>query len=42
MVRRVLSEGRPPKAVARAFGVETKTVNKWVMGAAPVAGLAVR
>jgi transposase InsO family protein len=30
MVRRVLSEGQPPKAVATAFGVEIKTVNKWV------------
>jgi transposase InsO family protein len=30
MVRRVLSEGQPPKAVAMAFGVEIKTVNKWV------------
>lgn len=30
MVRRVLSEGQPSKAVARAFGVDVKTVNKWV------------
>lgn len=30
MVRRVLSEGQPPKAVATAFGVDVKTVNKWV------------
>ena len=30
LVRRVLSEGQPPKAVATAFGVELKTVNKWV------------
>ena len=30
MVRRVLSEAQPPKAVATAFGVEIKTVNKWV------------
>src|SRR5438105_8559044 len=30
LVRRVLSEGQPPKAVATAFGVDVKTVNKWV------------
>jgi len=30
LVRRVLSEGQTPKAVATAFGVEIKTVNKWV------------
>lgn len=30
LVRRVLSEGQLPKAVATAFGVEIKTVNKWV------------
>jgi transposase InsO family protein len=30
VVRRVLSEGESPKAVATAFGVEIKTVNKWV------------
>jgi transposase InsO family protein len=30
LVRRVLSEGRSPKAVATAFGVDVKTVNKWV------------
>ena len=29
-MRRVLSEGQAPKAVATAFGVEIKTVNKWV------------
>ena len=30
LVRRVLSEGQTPKAVATAFGVDVKTVNKWV------------
>ena len=30
LVRRVLSEGQTLKAVATAFGVEIKTVNKWV------------
>jgi transposase InsO family protein len=30
MVRRVLGEGQAPIAVARAFGVELKTVKKWV------------
>jgi transposase InsO family protein len=30
MVRRVLSEGQPPKAVATAFGIDVKTVNKWL------------
>jgi len=30
MVRRVLSEDHQPKAVATAFGVDVKTVNKWV------------
>jgi transposase InsO family protein len=30
LVRRVLSEGRSPKAVATAFGVDVKTINKWV------------
>jgi transposase InsO family protein len=30
MVRRVLDEGQRPAAVARAFGVELKTVKKWV------------
>jgi len=30
MVRRVLSEGQSPKAVATAFGVDAKTVAKWV------------
>ena len=30
MVRRVLNEGQAPFAVARAFGVELKTVRKWV------------
>ena len=30
MVRRVLSEGQPATAVATAFGVDVKTVNKWV------------
>ena len=30
LVRRVLSEGQSPKAVATAFGVDVKTVNKWV------------
>jgi transposase InsO family protein len=30
MVRRVLSEGQPPKAVATAFGVDVKTVKKWM------------
>jgi transposase InsO family protein len=30
LVRRVLEEGQAPKAVATAFGVSVKTVNKWV------------
>jgi transposase InsO family protein len=30
MVRRVQSQGQSPKAVATAFGVDIKTVNKWV------------
>ena len=30
MVRRVLSEGQAPKAVATAFGVDVKVVKKWV------------
>jgi transposase InsO family protein len=30
MVRRVLSLGQPPKAVATAFGVDIKTVHKWL------------
>jgi len=30
LVRRVLSEGQSPKAVATAFGVDRKTVKKWV------------
>lgn len=30
LVRRVLEEGQPPKAVATAFGVDVKTVRKWV------------
>ena len=30
LVRRVLVEHQPPKAVATAFGVDVKTVNKWV------------
>ena len=30
LVRRVLDEGQPPKAVATAFGVDVKTVGKWV------------
>ena len=30
LVRRVLVEGQPPKAVATAFGVDAKTVAKWV------------
>jgi transposase InsO family protein len=30
LVRRVLSEGQSPKAVATAFGVDAKTVSKWV------------
>lgn len=30
MVRRVLYERQPPAAVAKAFGVELKTVKKWV------------
>jgi transposase InsO family protein len=30
LVRRVLSEGQTPKAVAPSFGVDVKTVNKWV------------
>jgi transposase InsO family protein len=30
LVRRVLDEGQPAKAVATAFGVDAKTVGKWV------------
>ncbi len=30
MVRRVIEEGVKPKAVATAFGVDVKTVGKWV------------
>ena len=30
LVRRVLSQGQPPKAVATAFGIDVKTVSKWV------------
>ena len=30
LARRVLEEGQAPKAVATAFGVSDKTVNKWV------------
>jgi len=30
MVRRVLEEGQSPRAVAAAFGVDSKTVRKWV------------
>ena len=30
LVRRVLSEGQSPRVVAMAFGVDLKTVNKWV------------
>ncbi|MCH1927304.1 helix-turn-helix domain-containing protein, partial [Shewanella sp. C31] len=30
MVRRVLDAGQSPAAVAKAFGVELKTVKKWV------------
>ena len=30
VVRRVLEEGQSPKAVATAFGVDVKTVRKWV------------
>ena len=30
LVRRVMEEGQSPKAVATAFGVSVKTVNKWV------------
>lgn len=30
LVRRVLNEGQSPKAVAAAFGVDSKTVTKWV------------
>ncbi len=30
MVRRVIEEGVKPKAVATAFGVDPKTVAKWV------------
>ena len=29
-VRRVLDEGQPRKVVAAAFGVDPKTVGKWV------------
>jgi len=31
MVRRVLREGQTPKAVATAFGLDVKTVKKWVI-----------
>lgn len=30
LVRRVLDEGQAPKAVATAFGIDVKTVRKWV------------
>lgn len=30
LVRRVLDEGPTPKATATAFGVDVKTVRKWV------------
>ena len=30
MARRVLEGGQTPKAVAAAFGVDAKTVRKWV------------
>src|SRR3546814_13959219 len=30
LVRRVVDGGQPPKAVATAFGVDVKTVRKWV------------
>jgi transposase len=30
LVRRVMVKGQIPKAVATAFGVSDKTVNKWV------------
>lgn len=30
LVRRVLEEGQPKKAVATAFGIDAKTVGKWV------------
>jgi transposase InsO family protein len=30
LVRRVLEQGQAPKAVATAFGISDKTVNKWV------------
>ena len=30
LVRRVLGSGQSPKAVATAFGVDVKTVKKWV------------
>jgi transposase InsO family protein len=30
LVRRVLSQGQTPRAVATAFGLDLKTVNKWV------------
>ena len=44
LVRRVLVEGRAPKAVATAMGVSGKTVRKWVerFAAAGAAGLADR
>lgn len=44
LVRRVLSEGKSAKAVATAFGVDTKTVGKWVkrFEAEGLAGLADR
>jgi transposase InsO family protein len=44
LVRRVMSERQTPKAVATAFGVDVKTVNKWVrrFAAEGEAGLADR
>ena len=44
LVRRVLGEGQTPKAVATAFGVDAKTVGKWVkrFAAEGAAGLADR
>jgi transposase len=44
LVRRVLTEGQPPRAVATAFGVDAKTVGKWVrrFEAEGAAGLADR
>jgi transposase-like protein len=32
LVRRVLDQGQPRKVVATAFGVDLKTVGKWVRG----------